>query len=200
MPVLFSVRTQLLAAVAKWTCHDESRFHLNYVLFDGQHMVATDGHRMVAVSFQTDLPPFTIHRMDCAVLAAAQREVLKSRRAELVFTAVADGRATIDLDAGRRVLTVKTGDPKSFPPWETLFSNLKAETPTPPAHAFEPRYLAAMDEVIQSVAGDVQRTVEVKAWTAREEGGFCGPMLFDSVVFDGDAGYEMRFLIMPKRS
>lgn len=197
---LFSVRTQLLAAVGKWACQSDDRPHLARVLFDGKHMVATDGHRLVAVSCETDLPPFTIHRVDCAVLAAAQREITKHRSAELVFLAVADGQATIDLDGGRSVLAMKTGDAKDFPPWQKMFEGLKAETPTPPAYAFEPRYLAAMDEVIQGVTGDVQRTIEVKAWTAKEPGGFVGPMLFESVVFDGTHGYEMRFLIMPKRS
>ncbi len=197
---LFSVRTQLLAAIAKWSHQSEERPHLARVLFDGRQIVATDGHRLVVAPFETNHAPFTIDRLDIAVLAAAQREITKSVRAELVFVKVSDGRAVIDLDAAamggvtghdRRLLTVRTHDAKDFPAWEVLFDGLKAESEAPPAYAFEPRYLAAIDEVLAATefgAGG-QRTVLVKAWTGGEP--FIGPMLFE--------GYGVRFLIMPKR-
>ena len=186
---LFSVRTRLLAAVAKWATTDESRPFLERVLFDGKHIVATDGHRIVAVPCETDVPPFTVHRVDCAILAAAQREIGHKRHADSVFVTVSDGKAAIDIDEGRRVLTVKVHDAKDFPPWEVLFGELKAESAEPPSFAFEPRYLAGIDEVLEAVDGSCQRTATVKAWSS---GKFIGPMLFE--------GEGIRFLIMPKRT
>ena len=199
--MLFSVRTRLLAAIAKWAHQGDDRPHLARVLFDGKHMVACDGHRLVVATCETGLPPFALDRLDCAVLAAAQREIMKRHSAELRFLSVADGKVEIAIDAGR-VLTVKARDASEFPPWQKLLADAKAETPTPPAYSFDPRYLAAIDEVIQGATGDVQRMVTVKAWTGLTPGGGCaiGPMLFESVWFDDGTGGELRFLIMPKRS
>lgn len=195
---LFTVRTQLLAAVAKWACQDDQRFHISHVLFDGKHMVATDGHRIVAVTCETGVEPFMLHRTDCAMLAAAQREITRFRTADLKI-AVVDGKAEVDLDGTRRVIV--KAHAKDFPPWDQLFASAKAETPAPASYSFQPQYLAAIDDVIQSVTGDTQRAVTVKGWPARESSGYAGPMLFESVVFDdGPGGYEMRFLIMPTRS
>lgn len=202
MSHLFSIRTRLLAAVAKWTHTDDNRPHLHRVLFDGKHMVATDGHRMVVVPCETDMPPFALGRVDCAILAAAQREITKRDGAELRFVAIdiypgrpvsTSRKALIELDEeGLRSLLVPAPDPSDFPRWQQLFEGQKAEPPTPPTYAFEPRYLAGIDEVLEAVDGARNRTVEVKAWTANEPGGHVGPMLFESG--------GIRFLIMPKRS
>ncbi len=200
--MLFSVRTRLLAAIAKWAHQGDDRPHLARVLFDGKHMVACDGHRLVVATCETGVPPFALDRLDCAVLAAAQREITKRYSAELGFVSVADGKVAIELETGR-VLTVKAREAGEFPPWQKLLEDAKAETPAPPEYAFDPRYLAAIDEVIQGAAGgEYQNTVKVKAWAGLEPGAGCaiGPMLFESVVFDDNCGCELRFLIMPKRS
>lgn len=184
---LFSVRTRLLAAVAKWAYQDDDRPHLARVLFDGQHMVGCDGHRLVVVPCETGASPFTVERADCAALAAAQRELTKSTHGDLTFLTVSEGKAAISLgDARAAVLIVQADDAKNYPPWEQLLKGTTAETATPPERVFEPRYLAAIDEVLQAVDGGCQRSVVVKAWTAE-----LGPMLFE--------GAGIRFLIMPKR-
>jgi hypothetical protein len=197
---LFSVRTQLLAAVARWAYQSDDRPHLARVLFDGKHMVACDGHRLVVVTCETGLPPFSIDCVDVAAVAAAQREITRSRHAEVSFIAVGDRDATIDFDG--RHLTVRTYDAKDYPPWEQLLKGLKAESPEPPAYAFEPRYLAAIDQVLEAVDGSHQRSVTVKAWTANgsDSPGPIGPMLFESLIHDGPHLGQLRFLIMPKRS
>ena len=195
--ISFSVRTRLLAAVAKWAYQHEDRPNLERVLFDGLHMVACDGHRLVVVPCVTGLPAFALRRRDCAALAAAQRELGKGSRAEIAFASVVDRRATIWLDdVGACAMIVRAGNVDDFPPWQKLFENLKAETPTPPEYAFEPRYLAEIDEVIEAEEGGGsrgQRTVAIKAWTAIEPSGYCGPMLFETP----ESG--IRFLIMAKR-
>lgn len=193
---LFSVRTRLLAEVAKWAHQGDERPNLARVLFDGKHMVATDGHRMIVAPCETGIAPLTLDREDCALLAAAQREITnRARDAELAFIGVAIGTVTVRLDA--RVpactITLPTRDSDGFPPWEQLFKGLKAETPEPCEYLFEPRYLAAIDPVLEAV--DCHGTVRITAWSAvdpRLGDHACGPMLFE--------GGGIRFLIMPKRA
>lgn len=182
----FSIRTRLLAAIAKWTYQGDDRPHLECVLFDGKHIVATDGHRIVVAPCETGLPSFLLRRRDCLMLAAAQRELFARQFAELAFVKVADRRASVSLDPndGERCTVIVRTPVHDFPPYEALFRGLKAEG-SPPPYAFEPRYLAAIDEVLEAVDGGHQRTVKITAWDT------LAPMLFE--------GHGIRFLIMPQR-
>jgi hypothetical protein len=190
---IITVRTQLLAAVAKWTYIDDTRPNLNVVYFDGKAMIATDGHRMVVVPMETSLPGFGIHRRDCAAIAAGQRELERHQHMGELRISVADRKATIALDREMRTMTVPAHG-VDYPPYESLFKSLKAETPVPSEFTFNPRYLAAIDEVMQGVdPTDYHASggVRVKAWSAVDERGFCGPMLFE--------GAGIQFLVMPMR-
>jgi hypothetical protein len=179
---LFTVKASLLGAVAKWACHDESRYWLNFVFFDGKNMVATDGHRMVVVPLVVDGPAFGLHRKSIAALVAMQREL--GRKFGDFTVGVENHKATIVLD-GPDAPTVDIKAPVvDFPPYEQLLQFKPPAAADPGPCAFNPRYLADIHEVLLTLSHS--ETVTIKAW-----GDAMGPVLFEA---EG-----IRFVVMQKR-
>ena len=190
------VRTKLLAAVAKWAYQGDDRPHLQVVRFADAEMVACDRHRLVRVPLE--MPEgvrFGLRPRDIAALAAAQHELSKSRhRGELQISEVKNGRAIVDLEselAGGITMNVKTADVSGYPPIEQVMPK-SCETDEPPGFCFDPKFLAAINEVNLAAGAFQSRGVRCAAWSKIDENGLCGPTLFT-----GDAG--IRFVVMPMR-
>lgn len=188
--------TKLLAAVAKWAYQGDDRPHLQVVRFADAEMVACDGHRLVRVPLEMpDGVRFGLRPRDIAALAAAQLELSKSRhRGQLRISVVKDGRALVDLEseiASGTTMNLKTADVSDYPPIEQVMPK-SCETDEPPGFCFDPKFLAAINEVNLAAGEFESRGVLATAWSKVDERGLCGPMMFT-----GDSG--IRFVVMPMR-
>lgn len=193
---MITVRTKLLAAVAKWAYQNDDRPHLQMVRFADGEMVACDGHRLVRVPLEVpDGVKFGLRPRDIAAIEAAQQKIPEHRhRGELRISVIKDGRAIIDIEselAGGITMNLKTADVAGYPPIDQVMPKGR-ETESPAGYGFDPKFLAAINDVNLAAGGFSSRGVRAEAWSKIDEQGMAGPMLFT-----GDSG--IRFVVMPMR-
>lgn len=186
-----TISTNVLAAIAKWSCQDADRPHLRTVLFERGRAIATDGHRMVLLPVETNGHRLLVDSGHIAAAVAAQRDMKVSRPREITIEP-SDKSIILGLDNGVSLI-VPARDPGQYPPYEQAVPKVDPKAKTPHGYALDPRYLAAIAEVSAAVAPNAQRGVRVVAWSPIDaDGQQLGAMLFE--------GYEgVRFVVMPMR-
>lgn len=190
--MIITIKTDLLLAVSKWASTDNTRPHLGVVLFKGNEMMACDGHRLVRVPVACNGLTVAFSR-DMAAAAAAAQTFCKDTAprdneygGRAVEISLANGKVAINV--GRFVLTGPAGDVGAFPQVDRVMPDKRPEQ-HPDGYGFDPKYLAAIDEV-QAATGlsGGDRGVKVTGWSA--DG--LGAMLFESFN-------RIRYVIMPVR-
>lgn len=181
------VSTALLEAVARWALDESANTpHLSQVVFrdSTREMLAVDGCRLVRVPIATNGLSLAICRCDALAATAAARAL---GSASIRIRKPADGVIDLRICAGDRPVTRVIESTLTPPPIDELCDWLAAHSPSvPPAGiAFNPKYLAAVHEIVQVI--EPGAGVIVKHW-----GG-----LLDPTLYEGPAG--SRFVIMPMR-
>ena len=189
-----SIPTSLLEAVARWALPDTGeRRHLSQIAFRASEMVATDGVRIVRVPFGLAGLTCGLRRCDALAAVAAQdallprctpreRRVIRIHRPSPGVLVLLPGLGT---HPAMRVAEVAD----AFPSYDEVFTAIGAgarPATAPDGIAFNPEYLAAIQEVAEALEPNAgQRAVTVARW-----GG-----LLDPTLFTGPAGSQ--FVIMP---
>lgn len=185
-----TIRRDLLAAVAKWTSIDDSRPHLCRVLFDKSCYVATDGHRLVYVPLTGVTEPFCIDRVDLLAAVAAAREL---GSAQIDIATDPDGRVFLSVGFGS-VLRVRARDASKYPPYKQVLKTTPNDGKPPNGIILQPRYLAAVSEVLAASNDDGSSSgVEVTGWGPEVNG-----EQLDAITFKSRSG--IVFVIMPMRA
>lgn len=193
---VISVHTNVLEAVAKWTSMDETRPHLNQVVFTKGAMVAVDGHRLVIVPCETFGQTIGINPRYIFAAVAAQRALkvgqITISRSDADPSLV---RLGLDPSAPKISVLVPSADTAKFPPYEQVVrdSETAERSETPVGYGINPRYLAAIAEVDAATcdANEINagnRGVKITAWSQDHLG---------AMVFVNQAG--VKFLVMPMR-
>jgi hypothetical protein len=194
-PAVISVSTDLLEAVAKWASQDDTRTHLQQVVFTKGTMVALDGHRMVIAPCETLGLTIGVNRQYLLAAIAAQ-QALKTDRSHII-TIAPDGTRGVRLgfESAAHALSqvpyivVPAADTTSYPPYEEVVkSNRAAESSSPDGYGLNPSYLADIAEVTNATCKPGQRGVKIVAWSRDRLG---------AMVFENTAG--VRFFVMPMR-
>lgn len=210
-PKKISIRTDLLAAVARWTHADPTR-SIGVVAFRSDNtIVATDAHRMVIVPHETHGLSFGVTRAHLLAAVAAQNvlqrdgmepnvghDVVERPDGDIVL---ADGphgdrevRIWIDanrvyLDIGALVVRAPLVDIRQYPDVEKAIVGDSAGTPN--GYLLDARYLAAIAEVNMASASYADG-VRVVRWSALDANGGRGPVVLENVN-------GVKFAIMPQR-
>lgn len=211
-PTKITIRTDILAAIAKWASADTTR-PIGAVAFRADDtIVATDGHRLVLVPHETHGLSFGIERAHLLAAVAAQDSIARDDREPRVGHDVierpdgemtlADGahgdrEVTLWSDAGRvyididgLVIRASCVDLKEYPPIEQIFSG-SDNAGTPDGYLLDARYLAAISEVNMATAS-YSDGVRVTQWSRLDADGKRGPIVLENSV-------GVRFAIMPQR-
>lgn len=187
-----TICTDLLAAVAKWAGTDASRPQFEFVVFRDNEVAATDGHRLVRIPYPTRGLVIGVHRSHLLAAAAAQQMVfcgvpLDHNGNRAVVVSWSYKQITIDL--GPIKVIAPAGDISTYPPLDKFTPTAQPDQPpSPDRYVLNPRYLAAIDEVIHAM-GDREHGVKCVAWSAPHGG--------DAMRFDSRSG--AKFVIMPMR-
>lgn len=205
-----SIRTDLLAAIAKWARRDGAG-HLGAVVFRTNNtIVATDGHRLVIVPHETHGLSFGVARSHLLAAISAQSVLVRDGIDPHVGHDVIDdgddvkladgpyGDRRIDLsllDATRVLIDIGTiairaprVDLKKYPDVER--SLVGDNSGTPDGYLLDARYLAAIEEVNTASSGYASG-VRVVQWS-QLVGEVRGPVVMENAV-------GVRFAIMPQR-
>jgi hypothetical protein len=191
-PVI-SVATAVIGAVAKWAGTDETRSHLQMVLFTKGTMVAVDGHRMVIVPCETFGLTIGVNR-DCLLAAVAAQGVLESvnRHITIEPNPLNPSFVTIGISQHHGLhMIAKAADTTAFPNYnQVVKANSQSGTMSLEGYRLNPRYLADIVEVHAATAIGQEHVhgVRVVAWSDDH----LGPMVFEN-------GMGVKFLIMPMR-
>lgn len=179
-----TIRTELLAAVARWAGEDENRPALRMVLFTRDEFVACDGHRLARVPLEYDGDPFGVYRVHILAAAAAQRGL--DQRDIVIELA----RQSIHLGIATDVrLVVPVCDASVFPVYDQVMPRGPRPSTAPDGYGFDPKYLAEIYEVQKAAgAADGYHGVRVTGWSVDGLG---------AMLFEGYRG--IRYVIMPVR-
>lgn len=199
MTATFSLSARLLGAVAKWSSADPSREHIGVVAFKEGCVVATDGHRLVQLDqvechILSEPEDFGIRRRHAFMLADLAKSLGED---QLHFTIPTIGKKR---DAVHIPIVVALSDVKvnvkaehvdRFPPTSGVFPTVdKGE---PPVIAFDPKFLAAMNEICAALLAP---GVRISRWSRPAKFGDSdritpGPMQFDVARY-------AKMVIMPR--
>jgi hypothetical protein len=189
---MITIKTDLLLAVSRWAYDGDNRPHIRVVLFKGDEMVATDGHRLVRAPVHCTGMTLAVDRDHIAVAAAAQALCNDSAprddeyRGRAVEISMADDRIAINV--GRFVVHGPRGNAGAFPPIEQVMPTERPDR-HPDGYGFDPKYLAAIHEVqVAAGAQPGSQGVKITGWSADGLG---------AMLFDGHCG--IRYVIMPVR-
>lgn len=154
-----TISTDLLAAVAKWASTDESLSHLGLIVFRKNEIIACDGHRLIRVQFRTQGLEFAVQRSHLLAAVAAQRELpgitLRDDENNKAIEVSLSENGRIRLSLGPVALVVPGGDLSTYPPIEQVMPEPReGQPPSPDGYVFNPRYLAALDEVNRAMGCD----------------------------------------------
>lgn len=206
MTEAITVPTDLLEAVARWAAPEsENRLYLSQVVVADGELVASDGKRGVRVPIGAHGQMLGIWRADALMAVAAQDAMVQhDRRIELRrrgsrtigIEPIDGGRLRLHLADGGMPSLVVHACTEEFPlkSMRDIFGAVSSErTLIPDGICFDPKYLAAIDEV-KSVITEVQAGgVRVVKW-----GGPHDPMIFEGPALEG-CGPSMM-VVMPMRS
>jgi hypothetical protein len=180
---VITIKTKLLAAIARWACPDTQRPRLNMVLFTKGEIVACDGCRLVRVPLEYDGEPFGVDRDHLLAAVAAQQ--IAGSGWEIVIQRGTGYTVAIDIANGA-ILTVPLRDPANYAPYEKVMPKHDGSS-SPDGYGFNPKYLSAIDEVNRELDGGSDG-VRVTAWGTK----------LDAMLFEGAMG--SRYVIMPVRT
>jgi hypothetical protein len=193
---VITLKSKVLAAVARWAYPEFDRMHLHMVLFADGEYVACDGHRLVRVPYEYDGEPFGVDRSHLLAAIAAQEASHVDAYDDEDGPRVPrlNDKLSIECKDGRVHLTIANGvtmivprrDPAMYPPYDKVTPRSPGHVP-PDGYHFNPRYLADMDVVNSAITGGRNSYVKVAAWSDRHS----------AVLFEGAEG--TRFVIMPAR-
>lgn len=182
------IGTALLEAVAKWT-HDElDRPNINQVMFRDDHVIATDGHRLVSVPIETHGLEIGVSRWDVMAAVAAQR-ALEPSADQIRVEVVTNGkypRLLLRLSDGDTPMIVTTPASGEFPTRGQVSGLMLIDRGTTRPEVFNPCFHAAIHEVA-SILGLDNCGVRVVGWD-----GALGPN-----HYEGPLG--SHFVVMPMR-
>jgi len=199
--VAIRIRRGLLGAVAKWASPTHPQ--LSTVVFRGNKMFATDGHRMVIVPTTfSSKALFGVSRSDIFAAVAAQEALAKefpSERIESISIAwdppndKSEGKVEFHLRPGGGVMTVSARGLSKYPDVETAFKAFPRDgTQSPVGYLIDVAYLSAVTEVVEQNLEPL-RAVRVTGCGAKfGDLGERPPLLLES-------GGGISFSIMPLR-
>jgi hypothetical protein len=200
-----TISTDVLEAVAKWALPEgESRPYLSQIFFHNDEMIALDAKRAVIVPVKT-------YGLSVGLWRAHALSAIAAQDAHVA----ADARITVRRRAARSITIepTETGHLRLclLNHSETPSMLVKACTETMPLDelrkimdgpplqptlgvtAFDPSFLAGIDEVTRAIEPQ-RRGVKVVRW-----GGELDPVIFESDLIDGMGTGRARFVVMPMR-
>lgn len=208
-----TVRTDLLAAVAKWAHADPAR-PIGAVLFRDNRIIATDGHRLVIVPHELEGEAFGVARYHLRAAIAAQNALTREPIDPQVGydvkdvgdVVLADGpygdrEITLTTKEGRVYLEIADGvairvpahDVSTYADQKRLDSLISggSDTGTPDGYLLNPEYLADVSEV-STASATYRDGVWVTRWSRLDKKGGRSPL-----VMRNKNG--VLFAIMPMR-
>jgi hypothetical protein len=211
------IKTDLLAAIARWAYSEQDRPHIGRVIFRRDEIIATDGRRLVRLQHDCHGYEFGVSRRD--VLAACAAQDMRARhhsqwavRLGTDIEAGSDGDAVLTAGGMREVGVAWNGESKAkfglgddayyYCNTSTLADMPKIDAVMlgardgefPIGRGFNIAYLAGMEQVVHA-AGHSHDGTAIESWSNE-----LGPFQFTSPVGapPGEAG-SVRFVIMPMR-
>jgi hypothetical protein len=196
-----TLSTEQIKAILAYACKDSTRFHLGGVFLDGTHLVATDGHRLVAVPW----------RYTCAAYTGPESGLIVPAADLALACKTAGARGTVEirvLDGGPKIaLVARTrADKYGAPGPEARFQTAAIDATYPPYEraiprgdtlasvALDPAYLADVSLIASAFAEDPDRHREPSVEIAA-----CGGRL-DPIIFRAGYARDVRIVVMPMRA
>jgi hypothetical protein len=200
--ITITVLTDELAAVVKWTSPDDTLRHLRLVAFRNNEYVAVDGHRMVRVPCETHGLKFGLEREHILAAVAAAKVGRPSRTLilepkpdlKLVEVGIGAGEDRKALSTPVRLtLPLRDLDYMGFPSSEMIEKAGRSIDPAEPVaatitgHIFDPKYMAAIEEVHRVDARSADNMgIEIVSFSRDK----VGPTVFRN-------GKGIQFVVMP---